>query len=89
MGAACLSVMSVCLDLTGDDDEPAPAETASRGGKAPILMDGRTDGKAPAQQRPPSAQDRKASGSRRPSKLWVADGRIYNYKKEGAVEVGG
>lgn len=66
-------------DAEGDDEggtaHPGPF-TRPGGAKPPGF---------PTPGRPPAGQQQQ-KGSK-PSKQWVLDGRIYNYKKEGAVEV--
>ncbi|DBB14004.1 hypothetical protein WJX82_002006 [Trebouxia sp. C0006] len=67
-------------DAEGDDEggtaHPGPF-TWPGGAKPPGF---------PTPGRPPAGQQQQQKGSK-PSKQWVLDGRIYNYKKEGAVEV--
>ena len=66
--------------LAGNEDDEPWASTArgrgspSRGARAP----------SPQQQ-----QQQQPGRAGKGSRLWVLDGRIYNYKKEGATEVSG
>ncbi|KAL3156739.1 hypothetical protein ABBQ38_001014 [Trebouxia sp. C0009 RCD-2024] len=70
-------------DVEGDG-EAGPAQPGgygrSRGAQPPGL---------PAGGRPPSGQQQQQQRGAKPSKQWVLDGRVYNYRKEGAVEVRG
>ncbi|KAL0032304.1 hypothetical protein WJX79_003738 [Trebouxia sp. C0005] len=70
-------------DAEGDDEGSTahPGPFTRPGGARPPGFP--TPGRPPAEQQ----QQHQQQKGNKPSKQWVLDGRIYNYKKEGAVEV--
>ena len=73
--------MSLTRELAGNDEDTWPAR--SRGGAD------RQQGLAASSSRSASQPSQPDRTRKRTSRLWVLDGRIYNYAKEDATEVSG
>ena len=73
------------LAAAGDDDDFDEEEFGERGDVPAV--DGLSDAEGGGAAGPSTFAA--SSSSRRPAKQWVVGGRVYNYKKEGAIAVAG